>query len=356
MRNYQGTNISADYPEQVIWLQDSNVVNLSAVDVADTVGAEITIRHPGGALARTIRYISEMPQLLFVLDDALAALHDDNIGQYSCQVDTYINGQPDETFTFSFQLLDGKSFTNRSHAISRTMYIYDPSELVKVQIYSPGNGVLAVGGHNYPLYEGLNQYNLSSLIQGDGVYTMCLMSASQAPVAHITGDVPVNPETTNIYWSFQGGGASGSIDGGDVWGDVEVFPICHTLVIDSSCGGNDWVELRYKDCDGCDRYLMGKIVKETNKATSSPYVRTETTNYYRNIPRRKINGTTRSITVGFNDISTDAYPQDIRYSENVWMRMYNGEWWPVALNTESIAVKGDQSTQDIELEIIISEE
>ena len=356
MRNYTGTNISVEYPERVIWLQDSNVVWVRGYNPTDQVGADITVRHPGGQETRTIRYISEMPQLLFVLDDALAALHDDNIGQYSCQIDLYLNGQADDTITFSFQLLDGKSFTNRSHAISRTMYIYDPSELVKVQIYSPGNGVLAVGGHNYPLYQGLNQYNLSSLIQGDGVYTLCLMNASQAPIAQISGDVPIFPDTTNLYWSFQGGGGSGSIDGGDIWRPVEVFPICHTMVIDSSCSGNDWVELRYKDVDGCDRYLGGKLVKETNKASTSSYVRTETTNAFRNIPRRKITGTSRAITVGFNDIATDAYPQDIRYSENVWMRMYNGEWWPVVIATESIVVKGNQDTQDIELEIIISEE
>lgn len=356
MRNYIGTHVIVDYPDNVIWLQDSNVVNVRAVTPTNRVGASITVRHPGGVATRTITHISEINHLLFVLDDALSALADDNIGQYSCQIDLYLNGQPDDSVAFSFQLLDGKSFTNRSHAISRTMYMYDPSELQKVQIYSPGNGVLAIGGQTYPLYEGLNQYNLSSMITGDGTYTLCLTSASQMPVAQVTGDTPKTPYISDIFWSYQGGGGVGSIDGGDIWKSLEVFPICHTLVIDSSCGGNDWVELRYKDVDGCDRYLGGKLIKETNKAETSSYVRTETSNCFRNIPRRKINGTSRSITAGFNDIATDAYPQDIRYSEDVWMRMYNGEWWPVVIASDSIVVKGDQDTQDIELEIIISEE
>lgn len=357
MRTYTGTHVQVDYPDSVIWLQDSNVVNIRALNPQHTVGADIIIRHPGGTETRNIRHISEMNQLLFVLDDALAALHDENIGQYSCQIDTYVNGQADSTLTFAFQLLDGKSFTNRSHAISRTIYIYDLSELNKVQIYSPGNGHFTVNGTNLALYEGLNQYNLSTYIQGQGSFTVCLTSDAQGPIAQITGDTHINPNSSYLYWSVQGGGGGGeSIDGGDIWQQIEVFPVCHTIVVDTSCNGNDFAELMYRDCDGCIRYIGGKILKEANKAETKKYVRTETTNAFRNIPRSKITGTSRSITVGFNDIATNTYIQDIRYSEDVWMRMYNGEWWPVVVATDSITVKGQEETQDVELDIIISEE
>lgn len=356
MRQYISGRLTVTYPEQVVWLQDSNVVNIESSSSSDKVGADITVRHPGGTETRTIRHISELSRLLFVLDDALLALHDDNIGQYSCQVDLYNNGASAGTLTFAFQLLDGKSFTNRSHAISRTMYFYNPDELAKVQIYSPGSGELAIGGQTMELRVGLNQYNLSTIIAGNGTYTACLYSAGQAPVAQMTGDVPLTPNSSNLYWSYSPGSGYSRIDGGDVWRELEIIPFCHTIIVDDSCTGNDFVELRYKDCDGCFRYLGGKLTKEANKASMNAYERTSPDNAFRNIPRRKITGTSRSITVGFNDIATDAYPQDIRYSDEVWMRMYNGEWWPVVLATESIAVKGDQDTQDFEVEIIISEE
>lgn len=328
-----------------MWLQDSNVINVSSSGDGDAVGAEITVRHPGGAATRTIRHIGETGSMMFSLDDALAALFDDNIGEYTCQADIYLNGSLFDTLAFAFQLLDGKSFTNRSHAIARTIYIYDLDEVKKLQIYSPGGGSLNIGGLSFPLSEGLNQYDLSGVITGDGTYTACLTGSGRPVTAAITGDVPRTPSSTSIYWSSQGGGSL-----------VEVFPFCHSIVVDCSCVGNDFVELRYRDADGCYRNIGGKLVKEVNKASSAAYTRTLAYSCYRNIPRRKITGTSRVVTVGFSDMATDAYIQDIRYSEDIWMRMWNGEWWPVALNNDGITVRGDQDTQDVELEIIISEE
>ena len=357
MRNYNGNGILAEYPDKVVWIQDSNVVNVHAADPGGKVGAEITVRHPGGVETRRIRYMGELSQLLFVLDDALAALHDYNIGQYTCQVDLYLDGVQVDSFSFNFQLLDGKSFTNRSHAISRTIYIYDLDELAKLQIYSPETGIFAVTGGTFILREGLNQYNLTSNITANGEYSACLQSGYQLPVAQITGDTPERPWLHDLYWTVTGDGTQPTkFDGGDVWWKGEVFPICHTIVVDDSCSGDDFVELRYRDADGCERYLGGRLVKEVNKAETQSYTRTETTNAFRNIPRRRISGTSRAVTVGFSDIATDAYPQDIRYSEEVYMRMYDGEWWPVVVASDSITTKGSQDTQDFELEIIISEE
>lgn len=356
MRYFNYNTITVTYPESVIWLGDSNCVVIESHNTSDAVGGRIVIRHPNGSETRNILHISEMNRLLFVLDDALMALDTDNIGQYTVQLDIYLNGDLATTCTFTFQLLHGKSFTNRSHGISRTVYLYHPDEANKVQFYSPSDGLLEVSNTQYPLNEGLNSYNLGWLLHNVGTYTVCLISASTAPSAVISGDMPITPTSHELYYSTNGGGEpTDEVKGGDIWrGEEDIFPICHTVIMDTTCNGSDFVELMYTDCDGCTRYIGGKLVKEVNKAAGDSYTRTGG-EVYKNIPRRHLTSNSRTITAGFYDMATDAYVQDIRYSDRVWMRNYKDEWVPVVIASDSITTKNGD-TQDIELDIIISEE
>jgi len=358
MRSYTYNNVTVTYGEQVLWTGDSNTITIESSVSTDEVGADIIIRHPSGVETRTIRHLSELPRIVFVIDDALIALDDDNIGQYTAQVNVYKNGIYDFSHTFSFQLLKGKSFTNQSHAISRTLYLYDPDELVKLQVYSPESGSFHFGSTYLPLYQGLNQYNMSQHITTLGTYTFCLENEVVQPVAVISGDTAKTPFSSTLYYSVIKSNEDPSYEekGGDVWKyDETIFPVCYTIVYDEACWSKDFVELRYRDCDGCIRYLGGKLASETNEVGGTPYTRTETDNVFRNIPRKHIENTKRTLKVGFMNVAKNAYPQDILYSSDVYMRMYNSEWWPVVIGSDKIETKRDD-TQDIELEIIISEE
>lgn len=358
MRTYTSNNITVTYQESVVWLGDSNIITVESMDVNDKVGAEIIIRHPAGTETRTIRHLSDLNKLLFVIDDALAALIDDNIGQYTIQIDVYKNGAYSFTRSFSFQLLKGKSFTNQSHAIGRTIYIYSLDELYKLQIYSPANGVFSAGGQTFNLVKGLNQFNLTNDIDGDGTYGYCLQNSQISPIAVITGAIAKTPYKSQIQYGLVRAAYTEDVTekGGDVWRyDDEIFPVCGDIIFEEPCWNNDFVELRYTDTDGCVRYLGGKLASETNSVNGTNYYRAEGTNVFRNIPRSHRETTKRSIKVGFMDVKTDAYPQDILYSDEVFMKMYNGEWWPVIIGTEKIEIKSGD-TQDIELEVIISEE
>lgn len=356
MRQFNYQQITVTYPEKVVWLGDSNCITIESSNSSDKVGADIIVRHPSGTSTRTITYISETNRLMFVLDDALKALNNDNIGEYSVQIGMFVNGARFRTITFGFQLLDGKSFTNRSHGISRTIYLYNSDEVSKIGIYSPSDGVLSAGTTTYDLYEGLNQYNLGWMVNGNGRFSVCLESARTTPSVIISGDTPITPTSQELYYSVRGGGdPTVSVKGGDIWkGEEDTFPICHTIVVDTTCGGTDFIELMYRDCDGCIRYIGGKLVKEVNKATGDAYTRTNG-DVFKNIPRRHLTANSRTITAGFYDVATDAYLQDIRYSDQVWMRNYNDEWVPVVIASDSITVKSGD-TQDIEMDIIISEE
>lgn len=357
MKEYTYGNVTITYNDTVLWLYDSNAVTIESSIDTDQVGAEIVIRHPAGSQTRTIRHLSELSRLVFVLDDALLALADDNIGNYTAQIDVYVNGSLSFTKTYTFQLLYGKSFTNKSHAISRTIYIYSPEELYKLQIYSPSSGQFTIEGNNMPLYIGLNQYNLTSIVDGYGTYTMCLQNANTQPIAIVSGDTARTPSSSTLYYSVVRSSINIADEkGGDVWKYEEtVFPVCHTLVYEEPCWNDGFVELRYKDADGCTRYLGGKIASEENKAEGSFYSRMMPDNTFRNIPRKHIEHTSRSLKVGLLGIAKDAYPQDIIYSETVEMRMYNNEWWPITINDSAITLK-DTDYVDVELTIIISKD
>ena len=358
MRHYTSNNITLTYQDPVVWIGDSNIITVESDDTDDKIGAEIIIRHPAGIETRTIRHFSDLYKLLFVIDDALLALMDDNIGQYTAQINVYRNNLYIFTRSFSFQLLKGKSFTNQSHAIGRTIYIYNPDELYKLQIFSPASGVFTVAGQNFNLTRGLNQFNLMNYITNLGTYGYCLQNSQVEPIAIVSGDVAKTPYISQIQYTLVRAGWSADITekGGDVWRyDDTIFPVCGDIVMEEACWNSDFVELRYTDTDGCVRYLGGKLASETNTVNGINYYRTDSTNVFRNIPRRYIDGTKRTVKVGLIDIATNAYPQDILYSDEVFMRMYDGEWWPVVIGTDKIEIKSGD-TQDIELEVIISEE
>ena len=358
MREYSYQNITLTYQEPIVWLWDSNTITIQSSNTNDKVGAEIIIRHPAGVETRTIRHISELNKIIFVLDDALLALADDNIGQYTVQVNVFNNGEEAFTKTFAFQLLSGKSFTNQSHAMSRTIYMYDPDELIKFQVYSPASGYINFEGNTAPVSTGLNQFGISTLVTSDGTYNFCLQNSQVTPVAIISGDNYITPTSSTIYWARV---RSGHYDdttktGGDVWRYEEtIFPVCSKLIYETPCRNNEFVELRYFDTDGCIRYLGGKLASETDSVKGTPYSRLENENVFRNIPHKHTDETKRILKVGFIDVATNAYPQDILYSEQVWMRMYNTEWWPVTINSDKIEIKSGD-IQNFELEIIISEE
>lgn len=358
MRTYTNQNITLTFQESVVWLWDSNTITIESANTSDKVGGEIIIRHPNGTETRTIRHISELSKITFVIDDALMALADDNIGQYTTQVNVYNNGALVFTKSFAFQLLYGKSFTNQSHAMSRTAYIYDADELIKFQVYSPSSGVFSFEGNQTTLSRGLNQYNLSSLVTSYGTYDFCLQNSQVTPVAIISGDNYITPTSSKIYWTQTRSGHSNSSTekGGNVWRyDETIFPVCCRLIFEEPCRDNDFVELMYRDTDGCFRYLGGKLANSTDTVSGTSYTRLDYTNVFRNIPHKHTDSTKRTLKVGFIDIARNAYPQDILYSDEVFMRMYNGEWWPVTIGSDKIEIKSND-TQDIELEIIISEE
>lgn len=342
MRTKRINHTEVIYPEKVIWLQDSNVIQLSSD--TRTVGAQITVTHPSGE-NKTVRYLSELHTLVFTLDDILLSLHDDNIGRYTVEVEVYENGSQSGQISFAVQVLNGKTYQDRSHGTSRVIYIYNPDELTKLQIYSPENGTVSVSSSSYDIYEGLNQLNLGWVT--DSLY-LCMSGESSQPITYITSATGTSPYSGLVELQFETASDEGE-SGGDIWGSKVTFPICNKLEMVDHCDDYNFCELCYTDADGCIRYLGGKVIEQNDKAESSIYKRVET-QVYKNVPRKKINSLERTIKIGFTNIDKNAYPEDILISENVYFRNYQGEWKQCYLKTDSISVNNDDFI-DFELEI-----
>lgn len=352
MRTTTVGNFVITFPEGVIWLYDSNVIAIENV-AGHKVGAVITVTHPNGVTTKTIRYFSQVSNITYTITDVLYELFDDNLGQYGCYIELYNNGLYAGSFSFSFQLLAGKSFTNRSHAVETVMYIYNPDELIKFQLYSPANGIVTVGGYNYNVVEGLNQLNLTQPIYQEGTYSLCLGSSSTFPTTTIAHIEPY-AHRAEIDLVFGTGSAGSAKDGGDVWtGAKEIFPICHTIIYEGHCDDFDFFEVSYTNVDGCRRYIAGKLIDETNNSEFTPYHRLRN-DVFANIPLASVSGHNRKVKVAFSDVNYNAYLSDILLSQTIWYRNYEGEWKECRLSTDKLSNTTKES-EDFTLEFIISE-
>lgn len=352
MRTANIGNSQLTYPEQLVWKQDSNTIK---VEGENNIGAKIIIQNP--ALdSYTLEYYSDQDTLIFFLDDAIRALYDDNIGAWRCNVSIYSgNTQIGSTFNFTYNVLNGKSFISRSHGISSTIYLYDPSELVKVQVYSPQQGEAVCGQYGYYLYYGLNQFNLTGPIRYEGEYQLCFRDSSQTPAfVNVSGVNPISPTESEVCFNILAPTLVNETHGGDVFDENKlIYPICHKIIYQGHCDDYNFGEISYTDLDGMRRYLGGKVIEENDDVKTESYF-TSTTDIYNQVPNRYIISHEKTVKVVFNDIDKNAYPHDLLYSQALEYKTWDGQWKPCALKTNKFTRK-DEDYYDIELEIIISQ-
>lgn len=339
------------YPEEIVWKNDSNVVKVTSAN--NQAGAQVTVEDPAGN-SHTLEYHSDLNSIMFYLDDAIRALYSDNIGVWRCRVSCYDQGIPLAEFSFTFYVLNGKSFITRSHGVSSVIYVYNSEELYKLQIYSPQQGVATCGQFGFNVYTGLNQYNLTGAIRHDGEYQLCLRDSNTVPpIANVVIDTPVSPYKSVITWQAIINQAE-ETTGGDVFNQNKViFPICHKIIFQDHCDDYNFGEVAYTDLDGMRRYLGGKIIEDNDEVTSESYINSSPEIYKTN-PNRFITKHEKTVKLALTDIEKEAYPNDIMYSESVYYRCWDGELRNCSIKNKSITRKDDEYV-DIELEIIVSQ-
>lgn len=321
-----GTTMWVEYPDYLIFTQDNNTIKIGSSTDSDTVGARIVMREPTGNQV-VLDYWSETNEILFLLNDSIDQLYRDNLSEWSVLVECYSNSNPQATFTFQMKVYDGKSFPDRSHSATKTIYWNSASDLAKVQIFTYEGGTATVHNTSFPLVAGITSLNLSNL------------HLSNNETIHISSTA--NLSTTPQYL-------------GDMWGNSTVPVTSYDIQLvymDSVCGNNGGpVKITYKDCDGCYRIAVGTISKETTNAKYDTYTRI--TSIYRNGANQYNVSNSKVLTVGFNDIDRFAYLSDMMYSEKVQMLNYNNEYVEVGINTTKLQLSDFQN--DFEIEFLIN--
>ena len=343
--------INVTYPEDIVWLNDNFSIELNG---PMEVGGQVRVEDPAGE-SYMLEYYSETDKLMFYLDDAIRALFGDNIGTWRCTVTGFHQGIPMGSFTFTFKVLSGKSFITRSHGISSTIYVYNPDELYKLQVYSPAAGAATCGQWGFNIYRGLNQVNLTSAIRQTGEYSLCIRDSNAIPpVGQVVVDIPVTPYKSTITIAMVSESQTLTVYGDDVYDHhKKIFPICHTIKYVEHCNDFSFGEIMYRDLDGMQRYLGGKVILDTDDVKEETYINTSLEIYKTN-PNRYVKSHTKVIKLALNDIDKDAYPHDLIYSDKLFYRSFDGEWRHCSLKTTNLK-REDETSYDLELEIIVSQ-
>jgi len=350
MRTQLISSTTVTYPNSVIWLHDSNVIKL---DSSYPVGAEITVTAPDSE-SKTLVYKSDFTSLSFFLNDTIAELYGDSLSYWTIRVRVFENTSLVGTFNFATKVLNGRSFITRSHGAAETIYVYSYEDLYKVQLYTPANGQVAIGNWTNTCYEGINGYNLQSVLTSTGEYSICCSSSTTTPSSvSIIGIDPEEPTISSVEFQVTSGYDPNAKQGGDIWGSRTIFPICHKIIYEEVCDNFKFAELRYIDADGCTRFLGGKLISEVETVNDESWS-TTTTEVYKHNPSRWIQSANNVIKVAFSDIERNAYPTDILYSDKIWMKNWEGEWKQVRLKTTNLTTT-DEEYLDFELEVYTHE-
>lgn len=325
-QSISGTSMWIEYPDYLIWASNNNTIRVGSSNPNDTVGARITMREP--TLNQVVLdYWSETNEILFLLNDSIDQLFTGNLGEWDVIVEPYSNSTPQAYFLFHFKVLDGKSFQDKSHASATTIYWDDINELTKLQLFSYEGGTARIGQNTFSLSAGINSLDIHLL--NIGPETNIQMTANNVL------------QTTPTYL-------------GDIWGenivDAEDYTI--KLVNRPMCSNSKMVRIMYYDTDGCVRWMVGNILKETDNVSGEEYGRI--TQIYKNGAHKLRTSSSRTITVGFHDIDKTAQFNDIFYSSRVEIVNYDGELIPVAIQSNKLTI--EKVDKDLEIEFLINNE
>lgn len=350
MRELTQHNFHITYPEDIVWLYDNNYVKIW-YEQELPITATLTIVHPNGT-TQEIGYKSHQNFVLLDISTLLRSMFTNNISSYGCQLKCFVMNVLILTFDFSFQLLHGKSYTSRNHGSENTIYCYDFDELKKVEIFSPSSAMATINGSTFSLVRGFNALNLYNTINQTGTYNLCISPETSYPTTTITSLTPqYNGALVNLSFST-GAPEETSIQGGDIWGRKQTFPVCYTLHVTENCDNNSNFEIMYVNADGCTRFLMGKIVEEQSSAKADVYKKVF--DNYANIGSNYAYQHENRVKIAFNDIAQNAYLYDILLSQEVRYKNYQGDFVDCRLATDKITVTNNDS-DDYTLEFIISE-
>lgn len=368
--------IEALVPDYHMWLNDNNVIELDIVDgvlpMIIKIDFEYTLRilNPTPPpIYRNVAIRSNQMQytatsngnkkILFDLNNNIQdiaaymiwALGEDiNIKisfQYTDQGNTYMNSE-----TFSCKLGKGKSFLTKPHGSSSVIPIYNDSELTNVQIWAPFSSDAVIENSSFSNLDGYSELNLSSIITTPGEYSLCLSPANAdeiLPVVTMITDQYLTPYSSDIIFTAEEPPV-GEHYPSSIWDRCEKDTKCYTIIYEEPCCDFPFAELKYRDTDGCIRYIGGKILNEVDSRSGKSYP------YYNNhimyVNSFFTQENSKTIQIGIKDVPSGLELQDILYSDELFIRNYNDEWVPCVLEDNSFTFENED--KDVILRIVVN--
>lgn len=342
------------YPDDIVYLYDNNIINIERTtgDADIVFNVKIVISSPNGEISK-LEYTTRSKTISFILDDNLKYLFEKTNDDW--RIGVYINdfghSSSNNNFTFSFKLLAGKSFMNKTHGSANVIYNYTGDE---IEIFSPNSGKVVCNGNSVDVVKGVNQINLSDLgIVNSGEYKIELTNKTQyQPVSIIMSVTPVTATSSEIQWQTTEEEPT-TIDGGSLWQRKQIYPMDIVLHNNYLCDCD--VILRYINCDGCYRQVAGKLLQEEDTFTPTKLNNVISGCNYRYNPNFVNNNNSKILKIGITDIDGDAELGDIIFSEKLQILDINNNWTDCMLKTNSIKNYKNGGFDNLELDIIISE-
>lgn len=305
------------YPEEVCFINDRNVITLTYIASGeDTVGGVFTLTNQLGDTA-SLLYNSEQKNLTFNLLSTLKKLmHNDYYDVVTVSGSVICGETSDDITPFTLKCIDGRTLHSKPHNAERIIYYYDLEDLTGLEFLMLEGGTI-----NFTqVQSGVVKQNLSNYL---GDFNVNIVEGN-------------TQRTVTVKKSVIGGDNGYSTGCGDEGEGVGV---------DNNFG---ILKLRYRNTDGCQRFLQGKITSRKRTVGQQDWRADE---LVRHTPNSMITSTTDEITVGFPDIERKSYAEDIMYSQLIEYQREDGEWEPCIIGGKSVTLN-EWDTNEFEITFI----
>lgn len=354
--------IDAYIPDYHVWLDDNNFIEVNIVGghkpIIITIDLEYNIEvwdpDVPGFIKKIIRsntmtYTSSEQgnnKILFDLNNNLKDLaaymiwasgEEINI-RISCLYDNLVNPLSKEVTS---RLRQGKSFLTKSHGSSNVINLYNQDELNTVNLWVPFSSDCSIGNKTFTNLNGYSELDLSDVITQNGEYTMCLSPADAdtiPPIVTAVYDNYLTPYSSDILFDIEEP-APGDSYPNSLLNTCEQKTKCYKVIYQEHCCDYPFVELKYRDTDGNVRYIGGKLLNENDTINKKLYpVYSNTIRYTNNF---YISECSKQIRVAVKDIHPGAEVWTILYSNELFIRDYNGDWMPCVLEDTTLNTTND---------------
>lgn len=317
-------------PDYEVFIGDSNLIEISSM--YEAVGGRITISNSSKTLY--YRYMGNQKRIMFDITAGLRLLYDSSPGEeVIINVGVLNNNTTDAVVEQHVKLYDGVTLAGREHGSESVIYTSSLQQDIDI-FYTGAQG--SIGTHNVsrgitkiPVLEGKYCFDTSIGAETDveiAAVKDIKTSSANISLEYTIFDSPEVPQTATLW------------DKGS----------CIEFISQESCAPPDaTVTVRYKNSDGCMRYLTGTLLTETQTSEVETYSSLRT-------PIRGFRSSLgRSIIIGFKDIDTKhSSAMDITLNNNLEYYFRNS-WNPAVLDTLEVTAEKKNGIRDIEITLKI---